>query len=60
MDESKIIRVMAMHVAHTVIVNGWEREVTRNSVAPDNATMAYAGFSVHCQTCDRSLSEQWQ
>lgn len=58
--EDKIIHVMAMHVAHTVIVSGYhEREVTRSSIAPGNATVNYAGFPVHCKTCDRSLSQQW-
>jgi hypothetical protein len=58
-NEPQIIRVMAMHLAHVVTVNGWEREVTRRSLEPDNATMAYGGYAVDCVTCKRNLSQQW-
>jgi hypothetical protein len=58
-NEPQIIRVMSMHLAHTVTVNGHEREVTRRSLEKDNATMAYGGFAVDCLTCKRNLSQQW-
>lgn len=60
-DAPTLPQVMAEHVGHIVVINGWhERLVSPESVNSTNVIMAYAGFVVDCSTCGMNLSQKWQ
>lgn len=58
--EDELIETMRPHIGHMALVQGHHRrKITEKSVRPGNVIMSYAGFVVHCVTCDRALSDQW-
>lgn len=58
--EARARDIMTPHLGHAALLCGYyEREITDRSLQRHNITMAYAGYPVRCQTCDISLSEQW-
>lgn len=59
MKDERIIEVLTPHLGHEVIVSGWVRKVTPQSILPEKATWNYGGFVVECDTCFANLSQQW-
>lgn len=51
--------ILMPHLNHTVIVNGYTRNVTEGSLTGDNVVWCYGGFAVDCTTCKSNLSQQW-
>lgn len=59
---ASVVAVLKTHDGHSVHVGGaWSTVIKTVDASKPAEELAwqYAGFSVHCTTCDASLSQQW-